>query len=83
MLINCVNNYTIKENDICSLEIINTKKERAVCLFDYKDLAILQSHSWTIRKDEQGHYRVKSNGKDLHQFLFEYDTERYCVDHID
>lgn len=83
MLIKCINNYTIHENDVCFLEIINTKKEKAVCLFDYEDLEILQSHSWSIRKDEQGHYRVKSEGKDLHQFLFDYNSKEYCVDHID
>ena len=83
MLIKCINNYTINENDICYLEIINTKQEKAICSFDYDDLDTIQQHSWTIRKDAQGHYRVKSEGKDLHQFLYNYDIESYCVDHID
>lgn len=46
-------------------------------------MVILKQHSWSIRKDKQGHYRVKSEGKDLHQFLIEYDSENFCIDHID
>lgn len=83
LLINCINNYTINENGICYLEIINTKKEQAICQFDYSDLNIIKQHSWSIRKDKQGHYRVKSEGRDLHQFLFDYDTTINCIDHID
>lgn len=83
MLVNCINEYNIIENGICSLTITNTKKETATCLFDYDDLSILKQHSWSIRADKQGHYRVKAEGKDLHQFLIEYDSESYCIDHID
>jgi hypothetical protein len=83
MISNCINEYTIIKNGICSINIINTKGEKAICLFDYEDLKILQQHSWTIRLDKQSHYRVQSEGKSLHQFLLEYDSSKYCVDHID
>lgn len=82
-LLKCINEYTIVENGICSVKITNTNKETAICYFDYDDLDILQKYSWTIKKDEQGHYRVRTNGKDLHQYLLDYDTKNFCVDHID
>lgn len=83
LLGHCINEYTININDTCYLKITNTKQETAICLFDYSDLAILQQHKWSIRKDRQGHYRVVSKGRNLHQFLFDYDTSKFCVDHID
>ena len=80
-------NLYIKKDDYYELYIKNTKDEEAICLIDNEDYETISLYRWTIKKDEQGNFRVRCTsseyrGKDLHLLLFSYDTKQFVVDHI-
>lgn len=81
-----INKYIEKEN-YYELHIENTVGNIACCLIDKIDYEMISKYRWTIKKDEQGHYRVRCTskehkGKDLHRLLFSYNCSKNVVDHI-
>ena len=81
-----INNYTIYEDRV-ELEIINTKKEKAIVIIDLDDYNKVKEYHWTIRLIDDSYY-VKSTSVAirnlmLHHFVYKKPEKGKVIDHID